>query len=55
LTIDIDHIEDREMTRFFEHAAAAIVAILVTATTMVTVVTVPEQPAVVEAAAPLLV
>ena len=42
------------MTRFFQHTAAAIAAVLVTVTSMVTIVTVPEQPVVVEAAASLL-
>jgi hypothetical protein len=46
LTIDIDHIGDREMTRVFEHLAAAIAAVLIMTATFVPVVTVPPSEAV---------
>jgi len=41
LTIDIDHIGDRQMTKAIEHLAAALAAVLITTATFVPVVTVP--------------
>jgi hypothetical protein len=55
LTIDIDHIGDREMTRAFQHTSAAFAALLLTFSAFVTVVTVPSaQAATVAVAAPVL-
>jgi hypothetical protein len=49
LTIDIDHIGDRQMSRFLQHAAAALAAIFIATTSIAGVVTVPADHAAVAA------
>lgn len=54
MNIDINHIGDREVTKFAHHASAAFAAVLIMAATIVPVVHVPAANANVAIAAPAL-